>query len=82
MNQKKISLKFWKILKEELDSINVPVVIYKGTMEKKKAKEIRDIIDEADKNNKARIILAPSSSIGEGFDDSRLDTLFLAMPIS
>ena len=51
-------------------------------MEKKKAKEIRDIIDEADKNNKARIILAPSSSIGEGFDDSRLDTLFLAMPIS
>lgn len=51
-------------------------------MEKKKAKEIRDIIDEADKNNKPRIILAPSSSIGEGFDDSRLDTLFLAMPIS
>ena len=71
-----------KILKEELDSINVPVVIYKGAMGKKKAKEIRDIIDEADKNNKPRIILATSSSIGEGFDDSRLDTLFLTMPVS
>lgn len=36
----------------------------------------------ADNNNKPRIILATSSSIGEGFDDSRLDTLFLTMPVS
>ena len=39
-------------------------------------------IDEADRNNESRIILATSSSIGEGFDDSRLDTLFLTMPVS
>ena len=71
-----------KILKEGLDELNIPIVIYKGNMGKKKTKEIHDIIKEADENNKPRIILATSSSIGEGFDDSRLDTLFLSMPVS
>ena len=71
-----------KILKEGLDELNIPIVIYKGNMGKKKTKEIHDIIKEADENNKSRIILATSSSIGEGFDDSRLDTLFLSMPVS
>ena len=75
-------VKHLKILKEELDCINIPVVIYKGAMGKKKEKEIKEILNEADKNSKPRIILATSSSIGEGFDDSRLDTLFLTMPVS
>ncbi len=71
-----------EVLKQALEDLDVPVVIYKGSMGKKKAKEIQDILSEADKNNKPRIILATSSSIGEGFDDSRLDTLFLTMPVS
>ena len=32
--------------------------------------------------NEPRVILATGSYSGEGFDDARLDTLFLAMPIS
>lgn len=71
-----------KILKEGLNELNVPVVIYKGNMGKKQAREVQEILKEADGNNKSRIILATSSSIGEGFDDSRLDTLFLTMPVS
>lgn len=51
-------------------------------MGKKKTKEMQDLLREADKEHKPRIILATSSSIGEGFDDNRLDTLFLTMPVS
>ena len=57
-------------------------MIYRGNIGKKKTKEVQKILEEADKENKPRIILATSSSIGEGFDDSRLDTLFLTMPVS
>ena len=32
--------------------------------------------------NEVRIIIATGSYLGEGFDDARLDTLFLVMPVS
>ena len=33
-------------------------------------------------DTEGRIIIATGSYVGEGFDDKRLDTLFLTMPIS
>ena len=69
-------------LEEKLKELDIPVVIYKGTMGKKQAVEVQNILREADEEGRPRIILATSSSIGEGFDDSRLDTLFLTMPVS
>ena len=33
-------------------------------------------------DHEERVIIATGSYIGEGFDDKRLDTLFLTMPIS
>ena len=69
-------------LEEKLKGLGIPVVIYKGTMGKKQAVEVQNILREADEEGRPRIILATSSSIGEGFDDSRLDTLFLTMPVS
>jgi superfamily II DNA or RNA helicase len=33
-------------------------------------------------DDEERIILATGRYLGEGFDDSRLDTLFLALPVS
>lgn len=70
------------ILKDKLKELNIPIIIYKGKMGKRKLDEIKEVINKADANNKPRVILATSSSVGEGFDDSRLDTLFLTMPIS
>jgi superfamily II DNA or RNA helicase len=33
-------------------------------------------------SNEERLVLATGRYLGEGFDDSRLDTLFLVMPVS
>jgi superfamily II DNA or RNA helicase len=55
--------------------------VLKGGMGNKQRKAIDDAI-KAVPDDAPRLILATGSYIGEGFDDARLDTLFLAMPIS
>jgi superfamily II DNA or RNA helicase len=57
------------------------IFILKGGMGKKQRREIAAAL-AAVPENESRVILATGSYIGEGFDDARLDTLFLAMPIS
>jgi superfamily II DNA or RNA helicase len=57
------------------------VFILKGGMGKKQRRSTAEAI-AAVPECEPRIILATGRYIGEGFDDARLDTLFLAMPIS
>lgn len=57
------------------------VFTLKGGMGKKQRRSTAEAI-AAVPECEPRIILATGSYIGEGFDDARLDTLFLAMPIS
>ena len=57
------------------------VIVLQGGMGKKKLRDLfarlADIPDE-----EARVLLATGRFIGEGFDDARLDTLFLTLPVS
>jgi superfamily II DNA or RNA helicase len=56
------------------------VFVLKGGMGTKQRAQVAG--EFAATENSPRVIVATGSYIGEGFDDSRLDTLFLAMPIS
>lgn len=68
-------------LAEALNGDTEHLFLLKGGMGKKQRKAIDEAI-KAVPDSAPRLILATGSYIGEGFDDARLDTLFLAMPIS
>ncbi len=57
------------------------VIVMVGGQNTKKRAEIKLKL-ETISDCEERIIIATGSYIGEGFDDKRLDTLFLTMPIS
>jgi len=70
-----------EILEERLrDKIDFLAVLY-GGMKRKSQRDIFEQIKETADNSR-RAILASGSYIGEGFDEPRLDTLFLTMPSS
>ena len=64
-----------------LDGTVKHLFVLKGGMGKKQRRQIAEAM-AAVPDDESRVILATGSYIGEGFDDARLDTLFLAMPIS
>ena len=57
------------------------VVLLHGGMGVRKRRELAKQLEEIADNNE-RVLIATGRYIGEGFDDARLDTLFLTMPIS
>lgn len=57
------------------------IIVLKGGMGKKQREEVFKKL-KAIPDTEERLIIATGKYIGEGFDDSRLDTLFLTMPIS
>ena len=57
------------------------IITLRGGMGKKQRDQIAKKLEET-KDGEERVLIATGRYIGEGFDDPRLDTLFLVLPIS
>lgn len=66
---------------ERLSKFVKNIVVLKGGLGKNQHKQIAEQL-QITPANEERLIIATGRYIGEGFDDARLDTLFLTMPIS
>ncbi|AIQ10766.1 TOTE conflict system archaeo-eukaryotic primase domain-containing protein [Paenibacillus durus] len=66
---------------ERLQSFAKNVIMLSGRMGKKQREAIRAQIASIP-DHQERVVIATGKLIGEGFDDARLDTLFLVHPIS
>lgn len=68
-------------LAERLGRFARNVVLLRGGMGARQRREIIQRLEEIP-DQEERVLVATGRYIGEGFDDARLDTLFLTMPIS
>ncbi|MBW3597372.1 MAG: DEAD/DEAH box helicase family protein, partial [Planctomycetes bacterium] len=68
-------------LAERLSSGAEHLFVLRGGMSRKRIREVADGL-AAIPEHEPRVLLATGRYIGEGFDDPRLDTLFLALPVS
>ena len=79
LTERREHLEFLRIKLEK--TVGYLAVLY-GGLGIKKRREIFKKLDECYIEKKTKAILAIGSYIGEGFDNPRLDTLFIAMPVS
>jgi superfamily II DNA or RNA helicase/very-short-patch-repair endonuclease len=68
-------------LEQELATRVDHVVVLRAGLGKKQRQAVNERL-AAIPHNERRIILATGKYVGEGFDDPRLDTLFLTLPVS
>lgn len=74
-------LEHLSILEDQFKGFAKNIIILSGNMKKKeRSKQLKKLLEVPD--HEERLIIATGKYIGEGFDDPRLDTLFLTMPIS
>ncbi|MEK3883653.1 helicase-related protein [Paenibacillus sp. PL2-23] len=66
---------------ERLRAFAKNVIVLRGGMGKKQREAVREMIASIP-DDEERVFIATGKLIGEGFDDARLDTLFLVHPIS
>ena len=69
------------LLENRLSSFVKNVIVLKGGTGQKKRQQIAEMMDSIP-DDEERLIIATGRYLGEGFDDARLDTLFLALPVS
>ncbi|CAN5203042.1 DEAD/DEAH box helicase [soil metagenome] len=68
-------------LADRLSRFAKNVIVLRGGMSMRQAQAARDALS-AIPDGEERVLVATGRYLGEGFDDARLDTLFLTVPIS
>ena len=69
------------LLAEKINQFAKNVVVLQGGTGQKQRKQIAETLKSIP-DDEERVLIATGRYLGEGFDDARLDTLLLVMPVS